>query len=547
MAYSSKAYSEIAEAIVEQITKAVVSEKHIYDPTTVAFRLGPDREKVRDIVKVEGLLKGARHTFRKEADYRLTDGSLRWNTGGDKPDEKTPFYVNYTFGDPSGITDANPGSVVRTIIEAISREIEYLYVQMDYVYRSGFVDTATGNSLDLIVALLGIQRKPAQPALGTMTFGRKSSPAEVAVSDEVFLFDGRDQYELRHTPVKEIQAVKGVVKKAEVAFQKGVEYDQLDNLLNWLPGGGRRPDALSEFRVDYKAHQRIAVPAGTRVSTFTRRPEDAKIFLTSQEKFLEMKPDGSWEADTPVRAIAPGPDGNVLSGSITLMPQPVEGIEFVINRLALTGGSESEGDEELRERAKRELRALGKATYTSLKQQIEDVEGVVRPIKIQEMPIPFTVESSGGDGKSVQMPVPGVVRVIVDGGDEKEIRRVIDETRAAGVYVELARPRLVLLDVKATVHLEADALPLPQLETSVRTALQQYIGALQAGDTIIFSRMVSAVLGVKGVRDVEGLVAEAYREGQPMRSTTKDNIELQEDEKVRLRNVTAQTPPEEGA
>src|SRR5437868_2201621 len=100
----------------------------------VSLRLGPDERKVRELVKVEGLVRGIRHTFKKGEDYRLARGMLEWTDDSKKPDEKTPFYVNYIFGEPSKITDANPGSVVRTLVEAISREIEFLYVQMDYVY-----------------------------------------------------------------------------------------------------------------------------------------------------------------------------------------------------------------------------------------------------------------------------------------------------------------------------------------------------------------------------------------------------------------------------
>ena len=532
--YANRPYSEIADSILEQITKAVVNEKQMFETARVGYRLGSDPEKVRDIVKVEGLLKGAQYVFKKDSDYRLSGGNLLWIRGGQRPDERTPFYVSYIFGQPSGITDANPGSVVRTIVEAISREIEYLYLQMDYVYKSGFIDTATGNSLDLVVAILGITRKPAQPALGSVTFGRRSPPPETTTNGEVVIFDGRMEYELKQTPVKEIQAVKGIVNKADVEFQRGVDYAQSTDAVAWLPGG-RRPDASTEFRVDYQAYQRIAVPAASRVSTFTRRPGDARTFDALDGATLERLPDGTWEAEVKVRSTSPGPEGNVLSGTITLMPQPVEGIEFVINRLALTGGSEPEGDEELRERAKRELRALGKATYTSLKQQLEAVEGVVRPVKIEEMPIPFYVES---DGKGAQVPVPGVVRVVVDGGDEAELRRVIDETRAAGVYVELERPRLVLLDVKATLHLEDDAPGIQQIENSTRAALQQYLAGLQPGETVVFSRLLSTVMSVKGVHDVADLVAEAYREGQAMKSTTRENIKLQENEKVRLRSTT---------
>ena len=262
------------------------------------------------------------------------------------------------------------------------------------------------------------------------------------------------------------------------------------------------------------------------------------MFETTAEAVLEQTPTGAWEVQVPVRALAPGPEGNILSGSITLMPQPVEGVEFVINRAVLSGGAGPEGDEELRQRAKRELRALGRATYTALKQSIEELPGVIRPVKIEEMPVPFTAEV---DGEARQIPVPGVVRVIVDGGEEERIRQVIDETKAAGVYVELVRPLLALVDLKATIHVES-GYAFADIEPSLRAALHKYIDSLHPGDDIIFGRLISTMLGVSGARDIEGLVIEVYREGRPMVSSSKENVVLDENEKARLRNVTLQTP-----
>ncbi len=86
---------------------------------------------VKDIVKAEGLQRGARRLFQKGRDYRQTGDMIEWLSKGSRPDDGTPFYVNYVFDEPSGITDVNPGSVVRTIIEAVSREISLIYEEME--------------------------------------------------------------------------------------------------------------------------------------------------------------------------------------------------------------------------------------------------------------------------------------------------------------------------------------------------------------------------------------------------------------------------------
>jgi uncharacterized phage protein gp47/JayE len=533
-----KSYEEITESILRQLTKAVVGERHAYQRDQTKVVLGSGKEKVRDIVRVEGLVGGERFTFAKNRDFRLAENMLEWVEGGSSPDELSSFEVFYSFGDPSPITDVNPGSVTRTIVESISREIQYLYEQLDYVYNSGFLDTATGDSLELVVALLGVHRRQAQAAEGVVTFGRATPPQEGKTDEETISHDGSTKYRLREAPVKDVVRVNGTLLGSSAIFAKNVDYKLEGDSIVWLPGG-RLPDRFTEFTVRYQTYQGMTVPLGTVISTFARRSGEAKTFETTAERTLERNERGMWEAEVPVRALDPGPAGNVLAGTITIMPQPVEGIEYVTNRTPLTGGSDPENDDELRERAKGELRALGKATYTSLKQQVESVPGVVRPIKIQELPMVYTV---GQNGESVRIPVAGVVRAIVDGGDLESIRRVVDETRAAGVYVEIVRPRLVVLEVKLLLDLERGK-DTHEVEASARSAIERYIDSLRIGEPIIFSKLLTAVLSVEGVRDVGSMTVTADRGNQQRTESTRENITLGEDEKARLKGVTATRVP----
>jgi uncharacterized phage protein gp47/JayE len=534
--YSRKSFAEITESILEQLTKGVVDEKHVYDSSKVRYKLGTE-ERVRSIVKLEGQLKGARHVFSEQTDYVLSDNMVEWTTGA-KPDHMSVFRVSYSFGRPSPITDVNPGSVVRTIVEAIGREMEYLYVQMDYVYASGFIDTATGSALDQVVALLGAKRRPPQKAVGAVVFGRRSPPQDGSSLEEVFLHEQRAEYPLKQSPVKDIAGVRGLSGGLPLQFKKGADFRLVGNSLVWVQGSSS-PDVGSEFTVSYKTYQQIAIAAGTKVSTFSKRPEETMLFRTTSPSVLRKTQEGTWEAEVMVEADEPGPAGNVLAGAIALMPKPVEGVEYVINRRPLTGGSPVENDDELRTRARGELKSLGRATGIALRQRVEDVPGVVRPVKIQELPIPFSTEI---EGESIQLPVPGVVRVIVDGGDIEEIRRVVEETRAAGVVVEVVRPRLVLLGIRAVVELDREA-SLEAVQTQIRERLEGYVDSLQTGDTVIFSRIASFILSADGVRDVRNISVQAYREGEP--TSFNENLSLAQDEKARLRDVTIQTP--EGA
>ena len=61
-----------------------------------------------------------------------------------------------------------------------SRELAVLNKQLEKVYRSGFLDTAEGRSLDQVVALLGLARKSGEFAAGVVRFFR-TSPAQADV------------------------------------------------------------------------------------------------------------------------------------------------------------------------------------------------------------------------------------------------------------------------------------------------------------------------------------------------------------------------------
>ncbi len=70
------------------------------------------------------------------------------------------------------LTDTNPGSVIRTLVEAFGCELAESYAQLARIYDMGFVDTAEGAALDRLVALLGVHRVDGAAARGTVVLHR---------------------------------------------------------------------------------------------------------------------------------------------------------------------------------------------------------------------------------------------------------------------------------------------------------------------------------------------------------------------------------------
>lgn len=86
------------------------------------------------------------------------------------------------MGGRVALTDANEGSVVRTLAEAFARELAVCYEQLDAVYRNAYLESAGGPALDNVVALLGIERQRGGHLEGTALFGRgQPAPEDIHI------------------------------------------------------------------------------------------------------------------------------------------------------------------------------------------------------------------------------------------------------------------------------------------------------------------------------------------------------------------------------
>jgi hypothetical protein len=326
------------------------------------------------------------------------------------------------------------------------------------------------------------------------------------------------EYALNKPLIKDITKIEGTFKGVPVTFERDIDYTLARQSVRWLPEGGK-PDTKTVFRIDYSAYREIMIPKGTSVATFSLKPEETRLFTTTEEISLALIREGKWEAEVPVICTVPGRSGNVLAGTVVVMPQPVPGVEFVINEGDITNGVEAEEDYELRERARHALEFAGKATYSSIESAIKSVEGV-RSLFIEDMP----------DN------VPGLVKVIVDGGSIDKIMSIIDDTRAAGIKVEIFRPKIVYINVSLTLILKKDAFPTVAV-TEAEKQVRSYISTLGIGDDVLYSRLVEAIVSLEGVWDVQDVRMAAHREDGSTFESEVENIEISIEERAEPRTI----------
>jgi uncharacterized phage protein gp47/JayE len=204
MSFRRKNYSEISDHLLNRLLGGVSAEAHAYPPpkaTREPFGHPLEKAPAAAITSVYGLVNGESSVFVEDIDYELSaDGAqLTWKAGGRRPDAGSVVEINYLPKQrESGLNDLYPGSVVRTLLEALALETAGLYAQMETVYRSGFIDTAGGGALDHVVSVLGLQRVRAGRNLAEIELTRtRNTRGEILVpaGTRVLTADGAIEYE----------------------------------------------------------------------------------------------------------------------------------------------------------------------------------------------------------------------------------------------------------------------------------------------------------------------------------------------------------------
>lgn len=192
MTYTPRQYDEIVRDLLTTLTGGTVRESFIMPLADTPILL--NNRPVRRISHLEGMVAASAAPDAPEIRYRFTPAdfelistsgdqnnqdAIRFREDGRRPIPGTSVIVNYypVQTQPVPLTDLNTGSVTRTILETIAREMAMVYLDLDFVYKSGYLDTAEGGSLDRVVALVGVTRLPAGNPVARVKFTRRPNTA----------------------------------------------------------------------------------------------------------------------------------------------------------------------------------------------------------------------------------------------------------------------------------------------------------------------------------------------------------------------------------
>ena len=260
MSFRRKTYPEVAESLLNRLLGGVSAEAHPYPPpggSREPFTHPLERAPVAQLTAVWGARNGSSFRFERDADFKLSADAaqLEWLPSGARPDDGTAFEVHYLPRQREvGVNDLYPGSVVRTLMEAVALETAGLYAQMEAVYKAGFIDTASAGALDHVVALLGLARVTAGRNSTELRFTRTvNARGEITLpaGTRAATVDGAVEYEtLADITLADGQASAKVPARDTVASNDGLPADSLTLLTRPVAGIDAVSNPAATSRLD---------------------------------------------------------------------------------------------------------------------------------------------------------------------------------------------------------------------------------------------------------------------------------------------------------
>lgn len=171
------------------------------------------------------------------------------------------------------VTNYNSGGIFRTILEIFTRGVKAFYTLLANVIRQAFVQTATGNWLDLKVGEIGITRKPALKTEGDITFRRTGTSGNVVIPIGTIVETDVDTQGRKYRFITTEEAIllngtTSITAPAEAEFA-GAEFnlgnstiknlvttiagvDSVDNPSGWLTREGTDVENDTDLRYRYR-------------------------------------------------------------------------------------------------------------------------------------------------------------------------------------------------------------------------------------------------------------------------------------------------------
>jgi len=181
-------------------------------------------------------------------------------------------------------------------------------------------------------------------------------------------------------------------------------------------------------------------------------------------------------------AVTPGSAGNILAGTISLLLQPISGIDTATNAAAFVGGMDPETDAAFRTRFQAFIAALMKGTDAAYAYALNSLQ----------TGLSFQILENTNPALQAQL---GFVTICLDDGTGNPPQTLlqaaiaaVEGVRCAGITVGVIPPQIVTANVAMTLTSIVAANHAADV-TAATNALEVYINALPVGSPLAFSRL----------------------------------------------------------
>ncbi len=368
-------------------------------------------------------------------------------------------------------------TIITTLVSAIWDLLEALNAQFD-------PDQASGANLVALCALTGTVPLPATPSTVTATL--TGTPATVVAAGKV-------------ASVEDTGARFATTAEATITAVD--------------PWAGATVYAVGERSTNGSSPARVyqvTEITGGGESAGSGGPTGTGTAIVDNEVTWRYLGDGTGAVDVEAEAEEVGPTVCV-SGTLTVIENPVAGWTSVNNVLDAELGRAEETDAELRARRELELRASGNAALDAIRSDVLQVEEVTSCVVFEN-----ATDTTNGDG----MP-PHSIEVLVEGGEDQAIADAIWATKAAGIAtygsetvevadsaggthdVNFTRPDLIDIYVEITVLVDGSAGSLwpTDGEDQLKAAIVAFGEGLGIGRDVTASAVGAQAFQVPGMLD----------------------------------------------
>ena len=291
--------------------------------------------------------------------------------------------------------------------------------------------------------------------------------------------------------------VSNMISPTAVEFAK--YYMELDNILSMMFledatneyldkkvydfGVERKPGTVARGSVKITGENGTYIPVGSELVS-----QSGLSFFTTEDAWVD-----EGEAIVTVNAADVGIEYNIIQNSIDKFVDNIYGVESVVNEEGFSEGTNSETDEELRERFFEKIRRPATSgNIYHYEQWAKEVDGINQVIKIKPL----------WNG-------PGTVKVIVANdnnivSDEivQKCQEHIDSVRPIGADVTVITPTSLDINITANIYIE-NGYDATKAKLDFEENLKKYLSSCT--DTVVYTRVASCLGSVEGIKDYSEL------------------------------------------